>query len=884
MKGGEKEENFSEEESLSVYTEPTRDSVDSHGRSSFDVAQRVKLAKSYRRGIRQVKTNLRSFINAVEITKYFCPIEKVTVKEQELRMRMVGICGGSGHSLALIDIEQGTILRVIDDSYTYSICNCMSLSAPLRKQKLAPLICSGHQDGRIVLRDLQTGFILLHEISNIVHHGPVTACHVCEGERRTLAIAASQDKEDAYTVYMYDFSRGVLACPPKQDHSVACTCIASVSVPMGHSYVCTGSIDGFVHIYDMIGDVMRRVLSLGDNGGAVFDIDILPGAAGGVRPSLLLVGGKGQSVRCYDLDSGQPFQSLAESSRRYSSTGGVIAMEGGQPRINACYDGVELRGHKGKVNAVKGIPTVHLGCVTGGEDGYVCIWSLETASLLLKLHGDAQHHPASSYSLGSLGKPLHADEVTSISVTTNPRLFIMTGGFDQNISIIDISSSDVESHLDCHRILMGKKKKKKNNKSSDSSGVMNVTIKGEEEGKEERAYRLGTIVAKSVKANLLKPSSYESNSNHFIDTRQHRVDNDLTGSSFMEQYEAEKMKEETKKADGVGVVNPSSLAMVADYWYDDEEEEEEEEECRRGGAYNLVSGAAQMAIATSRRSTSGVPATLPSKDKRRNTVFENPFASNDPSNRNRKRQNKTLALLDHVRGGMSLKDARKVETKDDDDTVSIDSIDSEDDIDFVNAGAYRDKMRGSVTKFELFRDLKRVSEAQIRLKMKRAEKQRLKDEEMKRKMMLKYGYGINEEEEKQKEKEEEKAHETEEERRIREEAESKANIMKVMQAFDELTESSTDEEENTRELASLNGESSEPVKITRKKKNENGGKREENNRREYVNRGRANTAESAASTEMTDSVADEGRKRTSSMTSRSRANTAESAASVDVRK
>ena len=275
-----------------VRTEPTRESLDSQGRNSFDVAQRVRLPNSYRQGVRQLKTSLRSFIHAVELTKAYCPIQITSMYKQELRMRMVAICGGSGHSLALVDAEMGEVIRVIDDSFSYNICNCMSISTPLRKQKLAPLLCTGHQDGRLVLRDLQTGKVLLREISEIEHGGPITACHVCEGERRTLAIAGSQDKEGIFTVYIYDFSKGLLACPPKRDHSVACTAVTSVSVPMGYSYVCTGSIDGFVHVYEMMGNTMDRVYSFCDNGGAVLALDVLPGISGGVRPSLLLVAGR----------------------------------------------------------------------------------------------------------------------------------------------------------------------------------------------------------------------------------------------------------------------------------------------------------------------------------------------------------------------------------------------------------------------------------------------------------------------------------------------------------------------------------------------------------------------------------------------------------------
>ena len=783
MSSDEESEDSSE---LSVRTPVTRESLDSKGRNSFDVAQRVRLPYLYRRGVRQLKTSLRSFINAVEISKAYCPVQITSKLEQELRMRVVAICGGSGHSLVLLDAEMGETIRVIDDSLTRSICNCMSISAPLRKQKLTPLLCTGHQDGRIVLRDLQTGTVLLQEICNIEHGGPITACHVCEGERRTLAIAGSQDKEGIFTVYMYDFSRGALACPPKQDHSVACTAIASVSVPMGHSYVCTGSIDGFVHVYEMLGDSMDRVHSFTDNGGAVFDLDVIPGIAGGERPSLLLVAGWGKAVQCYDLDAGLPFTSLASSSQHVSSAAGGITT-GGTPRtrpnINSCYDGIRLIGHDGKVTAVRGILTPTLGCVTGGEDGHVCIWNLETCSLLVRFTG--QHVPPSpSRPHGEGG--LHEGEVSSISVSLHPRLFILTGGLDQHLSIVDLASSEDEASQRAYRILT-------NQEASGNRRGSRRRSKSSQKGSDQgggRSYRLNTVVGKSISAYALAATKDSSNSTNYIE---------MPSSSVEGEVEAPvgRNKDFTQVSRGILIKGESRERLVLDQLTSGvasempmiEEDKESERTVKlpsvRVGTgesnYDLVSGKEPTRQTIAFPSESGTDSSLFSSFEvlglantsqgRRNSVFDSPYASNNPRGRNVKRQTKVLAQLDRVRAGLSKHDP------DNEDSDDSSSVDSEDAIDFDNAMSRRPKHRGSVILNDLFVDLEAIKAAQQRRKQKRAEREaaKLKADELARRLAC--GETIENEE----------VPETEEERVRRE---TKA----VMDAFAELTESSTDDE------------------------------------------------------------------------------------------
>jgi WD40 repeat protein len=585
------------DEEQSVHTVATRESLDSQGKSAFDTAIRVKLHKKYKKPVRQIHSNICSFINAVCVTKEYCPFQIMSVRETELRMRSVCVMGGSGHSLVFFDCEMGTILRVIDDESTHHTCLSMSISAPLTQQKLAPLLCSGHHDGRMILRDMQTGLVVIHALSDIKHNGPVTACHVCEGERRTLALAASQDTTGRFVLYCYDFQRGDYACDPKYDHTVSITSIASVSVQMAHSYYATGSIDGAIHVYEMNG-TMERKFSFLDNGGAVFAIDILPGNVLAKRPTLLVSGGVDGAVRIYNLNNGLPFESMESATQnwggggggRRSGGGGGVQLDADGVMTNTDYDGVLLCGHEGKINAIAGICTVTLGCVTGGEDGYVCVWNLEAATLLVRVR-----HPQ-HWGPGGMELPLHRDQVTSVSVSMKPRLLITCGSMDQMATIIDLSSSTVDSHQAAVRALNSKMRvgRRGNNKPSSGGGVPvseSYTKEVDIATKAKASYRLPSFVAPHIKGHLTRGSGNEVNA--INNTNQHKA------------------------------LLAAAVANRAPSSGDD-------------GGYSLVSGTpANAKLGQDTR-------------RQRQTVFNKPYTTNDPMGRSRRSTAMFNSQVDHL--------------------------------------------------------------------------------------------------------------------------------------------------------------------------------------------------------------------------------------------
>jgi WD40 repeat protein len=468
------------EDELSVHTAASRVSVDINGRNAFDQALRVKLNRKYHMAIRSVECDkIRSWVNAVEVTANYAPVQRQyyenaysRIPTQELRMRSVGCAAGSGFTIAMFDLEMGTILRTIEDPKRSAIL-CMSMSAPLQRQKLAPLLATGHFDGRFVLRDVQTGTVLLNAVSSIVHPSPVRQCLVMEGHKRPLAIAACEEKDGRAALFVYNFEMGSLACPVIHDHVEQITCLTSVSIPGMHSLFISASMDGYVHMYDMYTCERQLTLSPEANtNGPVFALDVIPGSLTGNRPSLLLAGGMDGVIRIFNLGMGHLRPQNAASgataktgiletsisSRKQRSKDYDIPMAGRTSAISGSYnaDSIQssspnanhkraqvsyassLRGHQGKIFALAGIATITLGCVSGGEDTCIRLWNVETGQQLLCVAGQ------------------HSAEIRSIRVTLCPRPIIVSSGYDARIIVLDLATSTNGEHRRAMKALQTK--------------------------------------------------------------------------------------------------------------------------------------------------------------------------------------------------------------------------------------------------------------------------------------------------------------------------------------------------------------------------------------------------------------------------------------------
>lgn len=346
---------------------------------------------------------------------------------------------------------------------------CMSMSTPLARQKLAPLLATGHFDGRLVLRDMQTGITLMNAISSISHPGPIRTCLVMEGAKRPLALAGSQDASGRAALYVYNFEMGTLACPVIQDHVEPITALTSVSVASMHSLFISASMDGYIHIYDMHTCARLLTMSPENTRGPIFAMDVLPGSLTGNRPSLLLAAGMDGVIRIFNLGMGQLSRHFAKddvntikrtpdsahhalrrdynvnTSNRANSAQGSYSVESIQSsnpnaskRPQQTYAS-SLRGHRGKLFAVAGIPTITLGCVSGGEDLCLRLWNVETGQQLLCI------------------SELHTEEIRSIRVTMTPRPIILSSGYDSKMVVLDLSVSKNGEHRRAMKALQSRR-------------------------------------------------------------------------------------------------------------------------------------------------------------------------------------------------------------------------------------------------------------------------------------------------------------------------------------------------------------------------------------------------------------------------------------------
>jgi len=523
-----------EEDEGTVHTVASRMSADPFGNSAFDLALRVKLHRKYHQAVRKLDSpDIASWVNGVGISSNICPIQRTYYENtrnrtpvQELRMRTVGVAAGSGAVLVFWDIEMGTILKSVPDPNRSAIL-CVAVSSPLSRQKLAPLVACGHADGRLVLKDMMTGVTLLTSISSIIHPAPVRACHICEGQQKPLAIAASFDSDPNAnpiakpSLFVYNFERGSLACPPICDHIEQITAITSVSVNLMHSLFISASFDGYIHIYDM--ESCERLISLSpqiNTGGPVFGLDIIPGSLTGNRPTLLLSAGMDGVIRVYNLGVG-PVKPAASSTidnnvdisiqrsaaenivptlpgRRRKSTFGTnsiqLTNENASKKARRNNYATSLHGHKGKAFCVAGLQTITLGCASGGEDGTVRIWNLETGQQLLCIRDQ------------------HTADVRSICTTLVPRPIIVTGGYDSKVFTFDLSISTNGDHRNAMKSLMTRRLfiAKKNNATASShlqeeAGVLGrrTLVKADMKGGAGLLEKRSSVLSPSRKANVL---------------------------------------------------------------------------------------------------------------------------------------------------------------------------------------------------------------------------------------------------------------------------------------------------------------------------------------------------------------------------------------------
>jgi len=133
-----------DDDAQTVHTVASRTSIDENGNSSFDRATRVKLHQKYHRAVRRIECDkIRSWVNAVEATASYCPVQRQYYQHaysrmpvQELRMRSVGVAAGSGFTIAVFDLEMGIILRKCKSASA----RCFALDHTVYGKRLRPKV------------------------------------------------------------------------------------------------------------------------------------------------------------------------------------------------------------------------------------------------------------------------------------------------------------------------------------------------------------------------------------------------------------------------------------------------------------------------------------------------------------------------------------------------------------------------------------------------------------------------------------------------------------------------------------------------------------------------------------------------------------------------
>jgi hypothetical protein len=107
------------------------------GRSPFELAIKVKLARKFKSECRIVPIDGRCWILSVAVTVEYVPVQIQKKVELELRMRILGAAVCSGCSIHTFDCELGTLLHTIETSF--QSINAVSLSNPPAFTKLVSL-------------------------------------------------------------------------------------------------------------------------------------------------------------------------------------------------------------------------------------------------------------------------------------------------------------------------------------------------------------------------------------------------------------------------------------------------------------------------------------------------------------------------------------------------------------------------------------------------------------------------------------------------------------------------------------------------------------------------------------------------------------------------
>jgi WD40 repeat protein len=363
----------------------------------------------------------------------------------------------------------------------------LCVSNPPPDSMMGPLIVMGTHDGRVIVRDLLSSGVLFDEISKVkLFSAPVRAVAIhdnphcrhakktsknsnsmfeqkhksmilagCGNEVHVWTTEGGVDKVAVFTDHEHPVNAISLCFRPQRtsfaDHHPTTTSTSrpSTSTSRGDrngsessdhtSYIVTAASDARILVYNMKTFTLCRTLT-GHEGG-VLCLSTLGMKVSRIqhhsRPSSesqsrspspspiehdsLEVG----ALRSHDNDDNEDTQkpTLREEVVMYAVSGGFDKTV----RVWDLDTGdllKTLRGHSGPVNCVACIPSRRPAIISGGVEGSIVIWCLETGAQLGKIES------------------AHSEQVKSVSVTLRPRLLIVSGGYDGKTKVWDLSMSD----------------------------------------------------------------------------------------------------------------------------------------------------------------------------------------------------------------------------------------------------------------------------------------------------------------------------------------------------------------------------------------------------------------------------------------------------------
>jgi WD40 repeat protein len=290
------------------------------------------------------------------------------------------------------------------------------------------VIVSGGGDGTIRVWDLETGEPALEPLTG--HDGQVSAVAAGEQDGRPVIMSGGGDG----TIRVWDLESGD-ALSRFTGHAGGVGTVA-VGERQGRPVIVSGGGDGTVRVWD----VEARVTVLGPFTGHASGVTAVTLGQRHGRPLIVSGGGDG-TIRMWDLGTGDPVldpvtghdpvQAVVLSKRHnrpviISGCGGMVRVQDlgtGEPVLHS------LTGHNGRVSAVAvGLQDGRPVIMSGGDDGTVRLWDLESGDALTSLTG-------------------HGGGVSAVAVgEQDGRPVVVSGGGDGMVRVWDLETG--ESALD----------------------------------------------------------------------------------------------------------------------------------------------------------------------------------------------------------------------------------------------------------------------------------------------------------------------------------------------------------------------------------------------------------------------------------------------------